>query len=342
MENFQKFEDMRLWKSVLKGHNEFRHLIYCEDITSASRLNDYKGYSTFLNFIVEENSEISLNALTWFTEQKCDKRQQVELNRFSSLDSKWTTKKFFNQIIPNFYGCEIKIAFIPDNFPFSTFKYSEDKEMMHDAEGVLVELVKALATHLNFTINYCIHLELDGLSWTIEAQPIREILESDPIYTESDVIVVPPGKFYTPWEKLFLPFDRDTWIWLGIVFTTAILVILLIKLSKSTSMYDFVIGSNVSSPILNVIALFMGSSQLFLPQRNVSRFLFIIFILFCLIMRTAYQGKYFEFITCDIKKEPMSTVDELKKNNFTIHYEFGRYFSRFDPTELDLFDGLVT
>ena len=150
---------------------------------------------------------------------------------------------------------------------------------------------------------------------------------------------MPPGKFYTPWEKLFLPFDRDTWIWLGIVFTVAILVIFLIKLSNSTSMYDFVIGSNVSTPILNVVAIFMGIGQLFLPERNVSRFFFINFILFCLIMRTAYQGKYFEFVTCDIKKKPIATVDELKEKNFTIHHDTGSHSYKFDPKKNDMFEG---
>ena len=339
MENFFKFENSGFWIYKNRGGNEFRQLIYCEDLTSASQLNDYKGLYIFPNFIVEENSEISLNAFTWFTEQKCDERQQVELNRFSSLDRKWTTKKFFNQLIQNFHGCKIVIAFRMDCLPFSTFKFSEDGSTVLGAEGVLVELVKALSTHLNFTISYRSVAGLQKLFWTVEAVVVDDIVESDAIYTETHVIIVPPGKFYTPWEKLFLPFDRDTWIWLGIVFTIAILVILLIKLSNSGSMYDFVIGSNVPTPILNVIAIFMGISQIFLPQRNVSRFLFINFILFCLIMRTAYQGKYFEFLTCDIKKKPIATVDELKENNFTIHHEFGRYSFHFDPKTFDLFEG---
>ena len=211
--------------------------------------------------------------------------------------------------------------------------------MMLDAEGVFVELIKTLATHLNFTISYRKVVGSYKLFWGLEAVAVDQTVESDRFYTESQVIIVPTGKFYTPWEKLFLPFDRDTWIWLGIVFTTAILVILLIKLSNSASMYDFVIGSNVSTPILNVIALFMGIGQVFLPQRNVSRFLFINFILFCLIMRTAYQGKYFEFITCDIKKKPISTVDELKEKNFTIHKDIGRYSFTFYPESQDLFEG---
>ena len=159
MENVHKFETSGFWVYENRDvGDEFRQLIYCEDLTSASQLNNYRISYKYPNFIVEENSEISLNAFTWFTEQKCDERQQVELNRFSSLDRKWTTKKFFNHIIQNIHGCEIKIAFLPhDYLPFSTFKFSEDENTVLDARGVLVEMVKTLATHLNFTISYTAH-----------------------------------------------------------------------------------------------------------------------------------------------------------------------------------------
>ena len=118
-------------------------------------------------------------------------------------------------------------------------------------------------------------------------------------------------------------------MWLGITFAVAFLVIFLIKLSKSTSIYEFIIGSNVATPSLNVVAIFMGIGQILLPQRNVSRFLFMNFILFSLIMRTAYQGKYFEFLTSDMRRKPMQTIEELKIKNFTVvinsaQYEFIR------------------
>ena len=108
-------------------------------------------------------------------------------------------------------------------------------------------------------------------------------------------------------------------MWLGITFAVAFLVILLIKVSKSASMYEFVIGSNVSTPSLNVIAIFMGIGQILLPQRNVSRFLFINFVLFSLIMRTAYQGKYFEFLTSDMTRKPIQTIEELQDKNDTLN-----------------------
>ena len=128
---------------------------------------------------------------------------------------------------------------------------------------------------------------------------------------------MPPGEVYTSWEKLLLPFDWQTWICLGLIFAVAFLVILLIKVSKASSMYDLVIGSNVTTPSLNVVAIFMGMSQVLRPQRNVARFMLMCFILFSLIMRTAYQGKYFEFLSSDMRRKPIQTIEELRDKNFT-------------------------
>ena len=98
----------------------------------------------------------------------------------------------------------------------------------------------------------------------------------------SDVIIVLPGEPYTGWEKLFLPFDRPPWVWLGICFTVAFLVFFLITVSKSQLLYNNIVGPNVTAPALNVVAIFMGIIQLSLPQRNGTRFLLINFVVFCL------------------------------------------------------------
>ena len=250
----------------------------------------------------------------------------MEINQFSSLERKWKTENFFLPRIENFYGCELKIGFSSnggDGLPFTGMLEKEDGT--ETAEGSIIDMFHALSTHLTFTVSYTkedlygnnstydIFIGVDRVPSTF----MRYGSSSDPIYTTSDVFVVPPGEFFTSWEKLFLPFDWQTWMWLGITFAAAFLVILLIKVSKSTSIYDLVIGSNVTTPSLNVVAIFMGMGQVLRPQRNVTRFLVMCFILFSLIMRTASQGKHFEFLTSDMRRKPIQTIEELKENDFT-------------------------
>ena len=258
-----------------------------------------------------------------FTEWQCRPEQLVEINQFSNLERKWKTEKFFRPRIENFYGCTLRIAFqflsSESDVPFLQTELDEDG--YDNAEGAIVDMLDTLSTKLNFTYIYGKEDYTDEsyYDFVIGASVHKSSDEesSYPIYSLADVFVVPPGELFTPWEKLFMPFDSPTWTWLVIVFAFAFLVILLIKWSKSTSMYEFVIGSNVTAPTLNVVAIFMGIGQILLPQRNVSRFMFMSFILFCLIMRTAYQGKYFEFLTSDMRRKPIQTIEELREKNFT-------------------------
>ena len=318
MESYQKFKDKLFISVGFKA--EISHFVYCED-ASDETLQQIMTRNTYESFLLVKNDQISLHSMTMFTEKQCGGEELVEINQFSSLERKWTTEKFFMPRIDDFHGCELRIKFYPFHeagLPFVRLVQEEDGT--ETAEGAIVDMVEALSTHLNFTFthtngwHYDIFIEADSLVYFGNSNSHS----SDPIYITSDICVVPPGEFYTSWEKVLLPFDWETWMWLGITFAVAFLVILLIKVSKSTSLYDLVIGYNVATPSLNVIAIFMGIGQILLPQRIVTRFLFINFVLFSLIMRTAYQGKYFEFLTSDMRRKPIQTLQELKDNNFTV------------------------
>lgn len=43
-----------------------------------------------------------------------------------------------------------------------------------------------------------------------------------------------------------------------------------------------------------------------------------LFILFCLIMRTGYQGKQFEFMLKEMRRPQVQTIDELIQNEYLI------------------------
>lgn len=144
---------------------------------------------------------------------------------------------------------------------------------------------------------------------------------SSPVISESLQLAVPPGIAYTPHEKFLLPFDDTTWVLLSLVFLFAFSVVFILMLVKSFSLNSFVLGDNVSTPGLNIYAVFMGIGMLKLPQRNIARILLMNYILFSLIMRTSYQGKYFEFLTTHPHKRSISSMDELIASKFPIYME---------------------
>ncbi|KAL7051756.1 hypothetical protein ACKWTF_004599 [Chironomus riparius] len=131
-------------------------------------------------------------------------------------------------------------------------------------------------------------------------------------------ILITPAEKYTPYEIFFLPFDLMTWIFSLITFLSTILSILIINnLSKSTQ--TMVYGHKVDTPFWNVISIFFGISQTKLPNTNFSRFILIIFIYFCLIFRTCFQSKFFEFMTSEPRHPQPKTFGDLINEGYKLY-----------------------
>jgi hypothetical protein len=127
-----------------------------------------------------------------------------------------------------------------------------------------------------------------------------------------------PSEKYSPYEKFFLPFDLPTWILLFFTFIMTFGSIFMINhLSKSVQ--NLIYGQNIETPIWNVISIFFGISQTKLPNKNFSRFILIIFIYFCLIFRTCFQSKFFEFMTSEPRLPPPKNIEELIERNYTTY-----------------------
>src|SRR5690349_12981924 len=117
-----------------------------------------------------------------------------------------------------------------------------------------------------------------------------------------------------------MPFDFFTWALIASTFVASFLAILILYFVKR-SIRDFVIGSNVTTPSLNVVQIFFGISQVILPRRNFARYLTMLFIIFCLIIRTAWQGKMYEFMQKDVAKPEVQTVEEMIDKGYTFCME---------------------
>ena len=81
-----------------------------------------------------------------------------------------------------------------------------------------------------------------------------------------------------------------------------------------------IFGKNVKTPTLNIVSTFFGIPQFKLPASHIPRFILIIFVFFCLVIRTCYQSKLFEFLTSTPRRSPPQTIQELKDNDFKIYF----------------------
>lgn len=214
-------------------------------------------------------------------------------------------------------------------------------------DGVLIKMIEAIETNLNFTKAFnpvSVDTDLPQKSWLVDYtldveicthSLAAQVFTTVAIFNDFYSLIVPPGQKYSPLEKLILPFDSAVWVCFAIVFITAYFVVVFIKQFSDREVAEIIIGDHVSGPGLNIFMIFMGGGMRVLPKKNFPRFLVTSFILFCLIMRfgnfsflrikinlpscrTAYQGKYFEYLTSDIRKQEVQSVEEIIEKKLII------------------------
>lgn len=114
-------------------------------------------------------------------------------------------------------------------------------------------------------------------------------------HTSHLVWITPPGRLFTSFEKLIKPFRYILWVCFLGVFMLTFVVIRVVKCQRQ-SVQKFVFGEGNTTPCLNVFNVFFGGSLHKLPVRNFARTLLGLFMIYCLIIRSSYQGKFMIFL----------------------------------------------
>lgn len=250
----------------------------------------------------------------------------------------------FPQKLRNLNQCPIRSATYLDPGCFMRRTLKDGTVEMY---GYRYEFMSAIAKSLNYTNDIKI---VDGiLPWgvitvvndTVNATgAFHELLENNsdvafseyylkssrnrffdnsyPIYVTPMVFVIPPGRLLGPIEKLFQPFHYVVWIALLTVNAIAVVVILIIN-HKYKRYKSFVYGKNVRHPLTNMYIAMLGSQQLHLPKRNFARFTLMVYLIFCLILRSCYQGAIFKFLQSDGRHKEVQSIDEMLKKDFTFY-----------------------
>jgi hypothetical protein len=226
----------------------------------------------------------------------------------------------------NFHGCELL---------FGTYDYLGEyfyKKNTKTPSGYLYDIYKDLAKEFNFKLKLMDYYEYNKKRFepiqiiilnncfppSITFRTFSKIHISQPYFSASELLAVSQGEEISGYEKLKFPFDNDTWILIFFFFATAYLVIFIINFA-SIKIRNLVFGEYVNSPTFNVLAHFFGLGQNHLPRRSFPRFLVMSFIIYSLIIRTAWQGKIFEFMNKEIRKPEVTSVDEAIEKDYEFH-----------------------
>ena len=259
--------------------------------------------------MTETDKSIQLVAGFMFTAQACRVLQLKTINRFDINTGKWKSSNFNPKKYRNFHDCELFLA-------KGEFKLVDDRngDLMEYASGnVLNASLVVVKIEDEYACLECDVTQQDGpvpLSRT-------NIVESNPHTFDIFVIAVPPGESYTDLERMFMMFSFELWI----AITVTLLIGLLVTLSLnfvSDQTRTFIAGRGIQSPTMNFVSIFSTGGQVRTPGRNFARFIFILFVMWSLIIRTCHQSMLFELLQADLRRPAIKTMDELFGSNMTM------------------------
>jgi hypothetical protein len=267
----------------------------------------YQSVAPYIDIIYKEDGTLSLWTITWF--EPCGKVTFKRLNEFDMNALEWKKKLKFGEKFKDMKNCMLDV---PTNMPNGF----EDLEQL-TSQGKLMQFV---AERLNFGTNYisdCHSCDIFiAISWDVDKNLAYSAATA--LFTmDRLVFAISEAECYTSYEKILLPFDELTWYLLTATFGFAFGAIFVVsRLSKRWQ--DIVYGEGVRVPALNVLGTFFGIAQTHLPTTFFARAILILFIGFCLIFRTAYQGVFYELMTTDMRKPQPKTFNDLIERNYTI------------------------
>jgi len=270
-------------------------------------------------FIVDTEKYIELIVIVQYTATACDQTQLTVINRYSKQLVAWEASMppITNDL--ELHSCTVHFKFFGPLVGVQVTEQNADGQVK--IKGPFAEIFNQIAKHSNINAEFTSNegFNFNKYKFILFATLSTRGIEMFPFYHAEIFFVVPEGELYCDWELLTLAFDAITWLLIGITFGATFTFIVIIKLSRSTTVRNFVFGRNVSSPALNVLVLFFGLSQVVLPRRNFARFLTAMFIIWCLIIRTCYQGKHFEYLQGDMRKPEIQSFEELMRHNFSFY-----------------------
>ncbi|KAG5668447.1 hypothetical protein PVAND_016387 [Polypedilum vanderplanki] len=309
--NFSKIKELQKEYTFLIISDEIELEIF-EDLIY---LYDIHQFSYFL-FNSKFNNEISLKTIVLFDENSCKNYTIKNINFFNKLTKKWKNPLRKFQRFQNFHNCTLKVCIL---FYFYRNKFTD--EIYNEEIAIMNEVGKKLNFRPNFSEYYHITEELKEKCYTTIGPTVYLkfwIFKISAIFfMEHYGTLITPGEFYDSYEKLLLPFDEMTWLMLILTFAIAFIVILIVN-QMPQKVKNLIYGKKIATPAFRVVATFYGISQQKLPDSNFARLLLLIFIWFCLIIRTAYQGVFFEMMTTDMRKPPLKTLEEVFAKNYTV------------------------
>ncbi|KAG5679498.1 hypothetical protein PVAND_009062 [Polypedilum vanderplanki] len=303
----------------------------------------------FAFFLIENENSVELIANLLYSENICEVFHLKHLNSFDLKLLEWNENlEDFNHF-SNFHGCMLKLLvdlgyfFFFENWNDFYFKLNTEKTIIKlkpddcKFQGLLYEILEYSAKKYNFLPQYTLQV-LDNLTrfyfvtgnfllkfehniylktYVKEAKDIHMYHFSKNVAIHKLYYLIARNDAHTNYEKMLFAFDSVTWILILIFFGfTFGIIFILYKCPRWIRIIVF--GRGVNNAAYNALGIFFGISMLRVPRESFCRAILITFIWYCLIIRTCWQSKMFEYLTTDMRKPLPEKFEDLKRMNYTI------------------------
>jgi hypothetical protein len=264
---------------------------------------------------------------------------ELPINRFKDGKFENGTENFFPEKMKNLHGCEVRLSVANESKPSLVVEYFPNETFI--LSGKDFKLISTIAESLNFKINttfigpYGYFLlngtaqgALKGLldnkadlsisNWLLKLNRLPFLDVATSHYNDALVFIIPPGAEIGPLEKLIYPFQTIVWIAIIACYLIGTVVIIIIK-KQPVTVQDLIFGENVRHPHWNHYMGILGGGQDVLPNNFFARFILMMFLIYTLVIRTAFQGLYFELMQSDGKHKEAQSIDDMIARDYKFH-----------------------
>lgn len=270
---------------------------------------------------------------------KCGDDSSVKINEFERKSMKWSKEKYFPKKFKDLQQCTIKCGLF-ELIPVNIIDHLSNGSV--HARGfdvsVFTELVKAVNANVNFTVypvdtgkifpngtvtgllGYTMRGEVDASirSWSLQLDRRKILSETVSYFSDKLVLIMPLPVPLNPLLKFVRPLSTEVWIaLLGTVLLAAVMISLFKLIPKKS--YEIIIGKPLRNEYLNILIGFLGLSQTPLPEKNFPRFLLMMFLIYCLIVRSLYLGSLFNMLKSEIRSKEFTTIRDFYNAGFDFY-----------------------
>lgn len=299
------YEDLSALNQRIKminiDYTNFHHFVIFKNFNRSLEflklVENYQFYVNIINyesFLYRDNFDLNLKLLTVkrFPSSFDCSPKIILVNEFSTRTKKWSTQDFGLISTRKLNKCRLGISYpesgregaytIPKIFSYlkSIYEYETDFVPVSEGEKFVRD---SKSNRIMFSPSIL----------PIRFQAIRlQSIFVIPLEHEEFTFLLPLGSLYTPLEKLLLPFDVTTWVFFILFLIVGFTITFLLNLTIGTeenSIKTFIFRNGLTA-CLNGLIIFFGQSNTILPSRSFPRYFLMLFIIYCLVIRTAFQG----------------------------------------------------